>query len=47
MPTCPHCETDLDASDLCRHEREGLVTVHCPTCNFVLGYYRDRALRYA
>lgn len=47
MPTCPHCETAHDAEDLHRHEREGMVTVHCPDCTFVLGYYRDRALRYA
>ena len=47
MPTCPNCECDHDVADLCRHEHEGFVIVHCPDCNFVLGRYRDRALRYA
>ncbi|MFC5972425.1 hypothetical protein ACFPYI_13875 [Halomarina salina] len=41
MPTCPNCGADHETAALCRHEREGLVVVHCPDCNFLLGRYRD------
>jgi hypothetical protein len=45
MPVCPGCETDHDVTELCRHEREGVVIVHCPDCNRPLGRYRDPAVR--
>lgn len=47
MPTCTNCGAEREAEELCRHEREGMVLVHCPECNAVLGYYRDRSLRRA
>jgi len=33
MPTCNHCGTEHEAPELVRHEREGLLLVHCPDCN--------------
>jgi uncharacterized C2H2 Zn-finger protein len=43
MPGCRHCGTDHDTEALVRHERDGLVLVHCPNCNCVMGSWRDPA----
>ncbi|EJN60668.1 hypothetical protein [Halogranum rubrum] len=40
MPRCHRCETDHDATDLVRHDRRGVLLVHCPTCSCLLGQYR-------
>jgi len=42
MATCKRCGTSVEADDLVRHERESLVVVHCPDCNFTMGTWRDR-----
>lgn len=45
MPTCKSCGEEHDATDLVRHEGDGVLHVHCPNCECVMGFYRDRALR--
>ena len=45
VPTCRGCETAFDVEDLDRHERDGLVLVHCPDCGFRMGTWRDPAVR--
>lgn len=40
MPVCPRCHTDHDVEDLVRHERPGILLVHCPACECVMGSYR-------
>jgi hypothetical protein len=40
MPTCRHCSAEVATEDLVRHERPGLVRVHCPQCQCLLGRYR-------
>lgn len=40
MPVCTHCGAEHDAEDLVRHEMPGLVLVHCPDCERLLGRYR-------
>jgi len=39
MPTCDNCEATREADELERHEREGMVFVHCPDCGHALGTY--------
>ncbi|MFB6120400.1 MAG: hypothetical protein ABEJ68_04710 [Halobacteriaceae archaeon] len=39
MPTCRNCDEQFDAEELERHEREGMVFVHCPDCGRPLGQY--------
>jgi NAD-dependent SIR2 family protein deacetylase len=43
MPTCRGCGETVDADELERHERDGLVRVHCPDCGFAMGTWRDPA----
>jgi hypothetical protein len=31
----------VDVDDLVRHEREGLLRIHCPDCKGLLGAYHD------
>jgi Zn-finger nucleic acid-binding protein len=45
MPVCPNCDADHDVTALRRHERRGLLLVHCPDCNRLLGRYRDPTAR--
>ncbi|HKL28050.1 MAG TPA: hypothetical protein VJ898_02165 [Natrialbaceae archaeon] len=45
MPTCRHCGAEHEAADLVRHERNGLLLVHCPDCNCLMGTYRDPSAR--
>ncbi|MFC4360080.1 hypothetical protein ACFO0N_19190 [Halobium salinum] len=40
MPTCHHCDATHTAEELTRHERPGVVLVHCPDCDCLLGRYR-------
>jgi NAD-dependent SIR2 family protein deacetylase len=40
MPVCSHCETDYEVDDLVRHDRRGVLLVHCPSCECLLGRYR-------
>ena len=40
MPVCPHCGAEHDVEELTRHEMPGLVLVHCPACERLLGRYR-------
>jgi ribosomal protein S27E len=42
MVTCRGCGGEYEAGDLCRHETEGLVRVHCPDCGRTLGTYNER-----
>jgi uncharacterized C2H2 Zn-finger protein len=39
MPSCASCETDFEAEELERHERDGMAFVHCPDCGRTLGQY--------
>jgi uncharacterized Zn finger protein len=39
MPTCPSCDGEYDAEELKRHERDGMVFVHCPDCGHSMGAY--------
>lgn len=41
MPTCQACDGTHEADELVRHEREGVVTVHCPDCHATMGRYRE------
>jgi hypothetical protein len=41
MPTCRLCGVEHETEDLCRHEQEGVLVVHCPDCHAPLGYYRS------
>ncbi|MFB6072300.1 MAG: hypothetical protein ABEJ88_04955 [Halobacterium sp.] len=41
MTTCPGCEQRYDADELTRHERDGVVHVHCPDCGQRLGTYNE------
>ncbi len=43
MPTCRGCGGEYDAADLVRHERDGVVVVHCPNCQYRMGTWRDPA----
>jgi phage FluMu protein Com len=43
MAHCRHCDADVDAEALVRHETDGLLRVHCPECSGLLGAYRDPA----
>lgn len=45
MTTCNRCDRTLDASDLVRHEDDGLLIVHCPGCGNVLGVYKQHRQR--
>ncbi len=45
MATCRRCGTESDAEALDRHERDGLVRVHCPDCGGPMGSWRDPAVR--
>jgi hypothetical protein len=43
MPNCQSCDGEFAAEDLTRHERAGVVRVHCPDCGCAMGTYRDPA----
>jgi uncharacterized Zn finger protein len=45
MPKCRNCSGEFDASELVRHERDGLVVVHCPDCEFAMGSYNSHGSR--
>ncbi|WP_199174830.1 hypothetical protein [Halegenticoccus soli] len=40
MPTCKYCGAEREPSELIRHERPGVLLVHCPECQRLLGRYR-------
>lgn len=45
MPTCRGCGEEHETDTLERHERDGLVIVHCPDCAYTMGTWRDPAAR--
>ena len=42
VPTRKGCAGEFDVEALCRHERAGVVLVHCPDCGRLLGAYNRR-----
>ena len=41
MTTCSYCKRESDVTELVRHEHDGMLFVHCPHCNHVLGVYNE------
>ena len=43
MTRCKGCGEEFDPEELTRHERDGMVHVHCPNCGRRLGDWNEHS----